>query len=186
MTILTDAVQIRDEVIPRANTATRVGDCLVAIANALTANATINSASCICGGTPTSTVDGDPVAVLGASSTPVITGSGVAISDQDGYGYFSGLDATHAYSLIYTCNVQADEAAVIEFSALDTDLDYIAGALATGGSVTATSKTPFTYTPTVTGVTAVVLGVGRLDSTDPLVLDISQISARCVDLGLAV
>lgn len=35
MTILSQAEQIRDEVIPKANTATRVGTCLVDIANAL-------------------------------------------------------------------------------------------------------------------------------------------------------
>ena len=81
MTILTDAVQIRDEVIPRANTATRVGDCLVAIANALTANATINSASFIKDGATTSTTDGDPVAVVGESSYELFTGSGITISE---------------------------------------------------------------------------------------------------------
>ena len=35
MTILSQAEQIRDEVIPKANTPERVGDCLVDIANAL-------------------------------------------------------------------------------------------------------------------------------------------------------
>ena len=188
MTILSDAEQIRDEVIPKANTPERVGDCLVDIANALTALAggAINSASCVLGGTTTSTTTGDPVAVVGESAYEVFTGSGITISEQDGYSYFSGLDATHAYALTYTCSVLADEAAVIEFSSLDAGLNYITGVLATGGSVTATSRPPFTYTPTVTGVTAVVLGVGRIDSVDPLVLDISQISARCVDLGLVV
>jgi len=145
-----------------------------------------NSASCVLGGTPTSTTDGDPVAVVGESLYEVFTGSGITISEQDGYSYFSGLDATHAYALTYTGSVQADEAAIIEFSALDVDLNYIADVLASGGSVTATSKTSFTYAPVVTGATDVVLGVGRTDSSDPLVLDITQTNARIIDLGIAV
>ena len=189
MTILTDAVQIRDEVIPRANTATRVGGWMVQVANSLLGGSAITST--FCGGNSNTTEVADvSVAVESyfSDAESVKTGSGIAISLSAGdvYGYFSGLDATHAYSVSYTFSFSTSEAADIAFVCLSEDLLTTIGVGSGAISATTATKTGYTYTTTFTGATDAVFGAIRVDSTDPVDVTFSAIGASITDLGVAV
>lgn len=183
MTILSQAEAIRDATVPNSLTPDIVGDCLVDIANALVTN----SASYITGGTNTVIPSGTAVPVFGGTTPAIKTGSGITVEMDGGddYAIFADLSASHAYSVVYSISVSCSEAAQIEFGLLDAALSPIAGVLGVSQDVT-TGVSMCTYSATVTGETDVILGVGRLDSTDPVTVSSLGISARIVDLGVAV
>ena len=185
MTILSQAEAIRDATVPNSLTPDIVGDCLVDIANALVTN----SASYITGGTNTVIPSGTAVPVFGGTTPAdaIKTGSGITVEMDGGddYAIFADLSASHAYSVVYSISVSGSEAAQIEFGLLDAALSQIAGVLGVSQEVT-TGVSMCTYSATVTGETDVILGVGRLDSTDPITVSSLGVSARIVDLGLAV
>ncbi len=183
MTILSQAEAIRDATVPNSLTPDIVGDCLVDIANALVTN----SASYIAGGTNTVIPSGTAVPVFGGATPAIKTGSGITVEMDGGddYAIFADLSASHAYSVVYGISVSGSEAAQIEFELLDAALSPIAGVLGLSQDVT-TDVSMCTYSATVTGETDVILGVGRLDSTDPVTVSSLGISARIVDLGVAV
>lgn len=183
MTILSQAEAIRDATVPNSLTPDIVGDCLVDIANALVTN----SASYITGGTNTVIPSGTAVPVFGDMAFAIKTGSGITVEMDGGddYAIFADLSASHAYSVVYSISVSGSEAAQIEFGLLDAALSPIAGVLGVSQDVT-TGVSMCTYSATVTGETDVILGVGRLDSTDPVTVSSLGVSARIVDLGLAV
>ena len=106
MSLMSQAIVIRDETAEGANTHLRVGNLLVEMAAAIGAmSGAINSTFCP-GNSNTTEVADVSVAVESyfSDAESVKTGSGIAISLSAGdvYGYFSGLDATHVYSVSYT------------------------------------------------------------------------------------
>ena len=187
MTILSQAQAIRDATVPNSLTPTVVGDCLVDIANALSGT---NSAYFIGSLSTASTTDGSYVVVPMTEENPsftIKTGAGIGITEHgNGYSYFSGLDATHAYAMTYSFSCTADEAALIEFAILDATLTEVPAMLSLNGNVNTTTAVPFTYTAVASQTTDVILAVARLGSVAPLDISISQVCARCVDLGAIV
>lgn len=185
MTILTDAEQIRDEVIPRANTATRVGNCLVAIANALSGGSTVSSAGFYSSGGELVT-DGNtnpvPMTEDGAGFVSYATGSGISVTYGSGCYYFTGLSASNVYQVSYTFRIQSDEVAStnIQVSADNLALAY--------GKLFIQENTPVSgeyksasFTGQISGVTTCVLFA---QVSEQCVID--DINASCVSLGVAV
>jgi hypothetical protein len=187
MTILSQAQTIRDETVPSANTATRVGTCLVDIANALS-----NSAFFTNNATNTTAVTlvntAYPVQTSISALETVTTGSGITISSKttggDDYSYFSGLDATHAYKVDYSFSILGTDAVDYKFS-----LHNFAGTqiyesipVTTSG---ATKSVPVSISTVFTGQTSVVLNIYAPTSAGTSI-DTVVVSGTILDLGLAV
>ena len=190
MSLMSQAIVIRDETAEGANTHLRVGNLLVEMVAAIGAmSGAINSTFCP-GNSNTTEVADVNVAVESyfSNDESVKTGSGIAISLSAGdvYGYFSGLDATHAYSVSYTFSFSTSEAADIAFMCLSEDLQTTIGVGSGAISAATATKTGYTYTTTFTGATDAVLGVIRVDSTDPVDVTFSTIGASITDLGADV
>lgn len=192
MTLRSQAIVIRDETAEGANTHLRVGNLLVEMADAIAAlgGGAINSASYITGGGSTVIPSADAVPVFG-TNTPanaIKTGSGITV-DVDGadeYSIFSGLDASHAYGVIYNLAVSGSEAARVEFVLLDAALSPMPDGAGIAQNITTSGVSMCLYSATFSGQTDCVLGIGRIDSVSSLSVTQLGINARIIDLGVAV
>ena len=186
MTILSQAEAIRDATVPNSLTPDIVGDCLVDIANALVTN----SASYIAQSGTTTIPSGTAVPVVGVTvpANAIITGSGLSVEMDGGndYAIFKGLSDTHAYSITYCLSINGSEAADVQFDLLDDALAIISTGSLVQTIAATVDRYACTFSATFTGQTEVTLGIGRVGSTSTIDIGTDGISARIVDLGLAV
>lgn len=214
MTILSQAETIRDETEKAANTPERVGDCLVDIANKLSAleqsisdiSPTIKSASLSIANNSPSTVlpSGcpDPVAVqmdqVGLSV--VKTGSGITVEyHDDGYLYFSGLNALNSYKFDFSFQsytpILNPSGAYVDYYLGDTDGNVYSTRVAsqrppaTNPADEEYPSDPFSvsFNKTLTGITEAALYVQFPAALGGFGSYISHkyINGSVVDLGLA-
>lgn len=186
MTILSQAEQIRDEVIPRANTADRVGDCLVDIANALNHNSAFFTMS----GSIGTVIANDSLlpVVATVDADKIFTGSGIAVTVNvsPSYGYFSGLSASHAYridvSLSYEC-ATADNGVNFSIGTFADPESPLLNITATG--LLEDKVSLITFGGVVTNCTTAVLAMAPTNQAGAVV-HVSEIKMSIVDLGLVV
>jgi hypothetical protein len=185
MTILSDAQQIRDEVIPRANTATRVGNWMVSVANALSGGSTVSSAGFYSSGGELVT-DGDsnpvPMEEDNAGFVSYTTGSGISVTYGSGCYYFSGLSASNVYQVSYSFRITSDEltANSLVVRADNLALAYTKLFIQDNTPVSGEHKSA-SFTGQISGVTTCVLFA---EVSAQCVID--DINASIISLGAAV
>lgn len=201
MTILSQAEAIRDETDKGANTADRVGDCLVDIANSIASlfqsieglvSPAIHSASfCfssdynICATTCADT--GTRLALIDGANTGEFkfsTGSGPVVTGADGTFYFSGLDDTKAYLVTFNIAFYYDDTKQVSVGlrTVGESLSSITGALNDFRVIGSGSgeRIPLTITAGITGATSCALAIaGEADTTFSLL----ACNATIVQLG---
>jgi hypothetical protein len=113
MTILSQAQTIRDETVPSANTAERVGDCLVDIANALSAPASnIACGAILSAGSAVVVPDDQYAPIYTALVQSMRTSSAIEITSETtpDFSYFSGLTVGKMYKIDYSLSISMDNA----------------------------------------------------------------------------
>jgi len=171
---------------------------ILALAAAVnTPSSGVSSASFVVDGNLTTPAGyGQYTPVLGEGSVKIKTGTGISITDTDNYSYFSGLSAAKAYEFSYLISFSGTSVACdVELIILDSGLTPSAVQPSIVQSVSAypgltsgffTGATQMAFSGCITGVTDVVLGVGRYGSPDPI--DLNYLGSRFMlkELGAAV
>jgi hypothetical protein len=185
MTILSQATTIKNETTASANTANRVGTCLVDIANAIN-----NSASFTASGQTTITDSASYPVLTDSYDGAIITGSGLSVTEGSGFYYFAGLNALNAYKVSFSGSATQSSASVIQavyrlYLADMSDVlnssycDITIPAIGTGGA-------SFSCTTVFTGQTGCVLGfavasnVASIDLYHDITMTIENLGAAVV------